>query len=375
MSAVSNKEKIGKIHLEHFREAIRLRWSFAGKRYSLTIGRNTKETIKAARAKAALIDSDIAFGRFDSSLSKYGKASIISLEIEAAPKLSLLQLWDKFSADKSINLKPKSLVEYEGFTRLLINLGDHASFNALETKQALLAITTVERTRRVIQYLSACCNWAIKHGLLDRNPYQGLVADLPKRKSLLKPEPNAFSLEEREAVIAAFKENCSYYAPLVEFWFLTGCRPSEAIGLTWGNIAADCSSVTFSGSYQRIHGRHVWSQGSKNNKVRTVGASERLQQLLQQIKPENLSATALVFPSPAGKPTNYDSFTRRVWHKVVDPIKPGATPYNCRDTFITLQLLKGVPSAVIATWCDTSTGMIDRVYTDRLKLSQLRPID
>ena len=42
---------------------------------------------------------------------------------------------------------------------------------------------------------------------------------------------------------------------------------------------------------------------------------------------------------------------------------------------IQAQLIKGVPSGVIAKWCDTSTQMIDRNYADKLKLTQLRPQD
>jgi hypothetical protein len=33
----------------------------------------------------------------------------------------------------------------------------------------------------------------------------------------------------------------SYYAPFVEFLFLTGCRPSEAIGLQWKHVISDYS--------------------------------------------------------------------------------------------------------------------------------------
>ncbi|WP_175561215.1 hypothetical protein [Hydrococcus rivularis] len=43
----------------------------------------------------------------------------------------------------------------------------------------------------------------------------------------------AFSQEEIELVSNAFEVNKYYahYVPLIEFWFKTGCRPSEAIGL------------------------------------------------------------------------------------------------------------------------------------------------
>lgn len=165
---------------------------------------------------------------------------------------------------------------------------------------------------------------------------------------------------------------------MVEFLFFTGCRPSEAIGLTWDKISNDCSQITFDCSIQTLSsGKKIKSQGSKNNKARTIAASTRIQNLILLIKPESIEAESLVFHSPDSKlmPINYRNFSRRAWHSVVDAIKPDTTPYNCRDTFITLQLLKGVPSAVIAKWCDTSTQMIDHSYADKLKLSQIKPMD
>ncbi|MUL39330.1 hypothetical protein [Gloeocapsopsis dulcis] len=111
------------------------------------------------------------------------------------------------------------------------------------------------------------------------------------------------------------------------------------------------------------------------NLKQAIAVSKKVQSLLLSIKPENAKPTTLVFSSPTGKPINYNNFTKRAWHTIVDLIKPNTTPYNCRDTFITLQLLNGVPSAVIAKWCDTSTQMIYKSYADKLNLSQLRPID
>jgi integrase len=145
--------------------------------------------------------------------------------------------------------------------------------------------------------------------------------------------------------------------------------------LKWKNVSDDCSTVLFIGSVQTIRGTQVWSEGSKNNKSRAMSVSTRVQELLISIKPESTTPDDYVFPSPKGKAINYPNFLSKIWHQIVAPIKPDTTPYNCRDTFITLQLLKGVPSAVIAKWCDTSTAMIDRNYADKLKLSQLRPLD
>lgn len=376
----TGKGRIGRVTLERFRDSIRLRWTIQGKTYSLTVGKDSRDTLKTARAKAQAIDSDITFERFDFSLERYGSQLNVVSPIQN-PKIELRLLWDKFLDDKLPHIKAKSQDEYGRFTALLNKL-DHLDFDGLETKAALLKITTVDQTRRTLQYLSACCDWGIKHRLVTENPFRGLANDLPKRQSILNPAPNAFTEEEREAVIAAFKSDrrsgssYAHYAPLVEFWFLTGCRPSEAIGLTWEKVSADFSQIVFDGSIQTLaNGSLVWSHGSKNNKARVVAVSSRVQALLKSIKPDGDRPKYLVFPAPSGKPINYNNFTKRAWNAVVDPIKPDTTPYNCRDTFITCQLIKGVPSAVIAKWCDTSTRMIDQSYADKLKLSQIKPID
>lgn len=380
--ATFNKERLGRITLENFKQSIRLRWTVNYKTYSLTIGKATDATLKVARAKARAIESDITLNQFDVTLAKYGKQLVSKSPVVVQPAPELRELWGKFLENKLPHLKAKSQEEYHKFSLLLDKINGDLSFDALQTKTALLKITTIDQTRRLLQYLSACCNWGIKHRLIGDNPFLGVSAEMPKRKSIANPQPNAFTEVEREAVINAFKcdrrsgTSYNHYAPIVEFWFFTGCRPSEAIGLTWDKINSDCTQVTFNGSIQTLaDGSQVWSNGSKNNKSRAIALSPRVSQLLKSIQSQEAATTALVFPSPTGKPINYNNFTKRAWNAIVDPIKPDTTPYNCRDTFITCQLLKGIPSAVIAKWCDTSTLMIDRVYADKLKLGQCKPQD
>lgn len=380
----TGKERAGRVTIERNGEYVRLRWTILGKTYSLNVGKDSRSVIQAARAKAGRINDDITFDRFDVTLERYGKQSATVLEVvpptQPKEEISLRQLWDKFLADKMPTLKAKTQDEYHNFTKLLDKV-DGLSYDALKTKQALLTVTTIDQTRRMLQYLSACCQWGIRHREIYDNPYDGLASELPKRKSVTHPMLDSFTEQQRDAVIEAFKNdirpgiNYRHYAPVVEFWFLTGCRPSEAIGLTWGKVSDDCSIVSFEGSIQTVRGVQIWSEKSKNNKSRTLAVSSRVQELLRSLKPETFNPNDWVFPSPKGKAINYPNFLSKIWHQIVDPIKPDTTPYNCRDTFITLQLLKGVPSAVIAKWCDTSTAMIDRNYADKLKRSQIRPLD
>jgi hypothetical protein len=193
------KERVGRVTVEQYQDKyIRLRWTLDGKTYSMNVGNDSRETIKAARAKAQIIDGDIIFNSFDSTLQKYGRETKPTVLSVVKPEISLRSIWDKFVTDKTPHLKAKTADEYKAFSKLLDRLGDGLSFNALETKQALLAITTEE---------------------------------------------------------------------------------------------------------------------------------------------------------------------------------PNTTPYNCRDTFITSQLLRGVAPAIIAAWCDTSVRTIERCYADAIKLASVKPID
>jgi integrase len=173
---------------------------------------------------------------------------------------------------------------------------------------------------------------------------------------------------------------------MVQFWLLTGCRPSEAVGLRWRDIAPDFSHIVFNGSIQHPSGKETRVDGSKNNKRRKFPCNQELVRLLKGIKPQNLTdKDRLVFPSPIkGGAINYNNFTKQVWHKLVDPITEKTrqheqdckttTPYSCRDTFISEQVGKGVPSAVVAKWCDTSERVINSVYLDGKILEHLRPL-
>jgi hypothetical protein len=110
-------------------------------------------------------------------------------------QIALKELWNRFLADKLPHIKAKTKDEYANFTRLLDKLealgSDALSYDALKTKQNLLSITTNDQTRRMLQYLGACCIWGMKHKLITDNPFSGLATDMPKRKSVTDPDPIA----------------------------------------------------------------------------------------------------------------------------------------------------------------------------------------
>ena len=96
---------------------------------------------------------------------------------------------------------------------------------------------------------------------MQSTPYVGMAKEMPKPRYVSDPNPNAFSQEEMEQIIEAFRNDerpgMTYrpYAAFVEFLFRVGCRPSEAIGLTWGNISSDCGTIHFTGALVQICNR------------------------------------------------------------------------------------------------------------------------
>jgi integrase len=385
------KQAKGSVAVESFRDRLRLRLPrqlFGGKQKYLSVGLpDTVLNRRVAESKAKLIESDIAMERFDPTLRRYQAESYQSKpeidEDESISDLSIPALWQQYFEHKRSTLKPKTIEKYDNFSRLFEKLDDWPLGNAIAVKRNLEQITTISRTKDGLMYLSAACQWGMKHNLVSANPFEGMSGEMPKHQYMVDPQPNAFTEAEREQIIQKFQNDqrrgMSYrpYAGFVEFLFLIGCRPSEAIGLRWKHVSEDCSSVAFEGSIVQVKNKRVASKGSKNNRTRTIAVSLRLQKLLERIRSAQVNPEDLVFPSPddPAVPINYRNFSRRAWQAIVDPIKPDTTPYCCRDTFITIQLLKGVSSAVIAQWCDTSTHMIDRNYADKLKLTQLQSED
>lgn len=330
--APTGKASKGSVSILVSNGRLQLRLRYAGKRHYISLGfSDTPQNRKLAEMKAREIELDILSGHFDQSLAKYKPHSAFTTESpDITPKVTptIQELWEQYTNYKSSSVKETTRHYYTSFSRLFERLGDVPLMDALQVKARLENVTTVHQAKKTLMQLNAACNWAIKHGLVDSNPYDGMANEMPKYRYQLEPKPNAFTEEERDRVVQAFKDHkgnwngrgytgsrYNHYAPFVEFLFLTGCRPSEAIGLRWKHVSADGGFIRFEGS------------------VTTSG------------------------------------------NRVVDPIKPDTTPYSCRDTFITTQILKGVPESVIAEWCDTSVEMIQKHYADFLKMLSLRPID
>ena len=379
------RAKSGTVKIRCSNDRLQLVFSWSKKRYCLSLGlSDTPFNRKQAQDKALEIDRDIQYGEFDATLAKYRPQPPTPPE-PVVPSLTLASLWARYFEYVCVNASPKTIDgTYDPVTGHLQQCLTDGLQNALKFRAELLKITTQDQTRRSLMQLSAACKWGMKHGLVQANPLEGMYKDLEPSQ----PDPPvAFTVEERDRIIAAFEAHKGrgmgyrHYAPFVKFLFWTGCRPCEAIGLRWGSVTADCSKVHFHESIVEVSGRQVRRPETKTGVRRWFSCTPKLQEMLQAIRPEQPQAEALVFPSPKKKSIGLSNFNDRGWATILTSlgldIKENLkmTPYNCRDTFITLQAIQGHSSTTIARWVGNSSKVIEERYLEKLKLENLRPTE
>jgi integrase len=254
--------------------------------------------------------------------------------------------------------------------------------DALAFREWLLENTTVGMTKRILTHCNAAVEWGIKNRLVagSSSPYAGMSGDLPKHAWELEGKPNALTLSEITKVRAAFANhddiNIENYAMFIDFLFLTGCRPSEAIGLRVCDVAANRSHITFNGAIVRVQGKAVRTTGSKNNKSRKFPINRDLEKLLDEAIWDTFKPDDLIFTSIQRKTILYTYFCRYIWKPVVTPIiGRDSTPYSCRDSFITHQLMGSMPPSNICAWCDTNIPVIQKRYLDPALALEVRPLN
>ncbi len=378
------KARTGSVQIRSSNNRLQLVFSFCGKRHFVSTGLGDSPfNRKQAQDKALEVERDIAYGEFDpNNLDKY-KALAALTTVDPTPTnsnegLELPEIWNRYREVRSPK-KSASTIRMYGW---VANHISRCPYKLLTEAQAIFdwlhANVPADSTKRVLTQLSASCKWAKKSGLIGGNPFQGMASEikLEKPDGEEEEEINPFTREERDRIVAAFKADRYYkrYAPLVEFLFFTGCRPSEALALQWKHIGRQ--EITFRRVFIYNGKKFLIQEGLKTQKLRKFTINAQLAEIITSIKPENFDPEALVFPSPEGKHIDWHNFTARAWKKVLgslsqDIILPGGevqpgieyrNPYQMRHTFCSLCREQDIPSIQLAKWVGNSAEMIDRVY-------------
>lgn len=222
-----------------------------------------------------------------------------------------------------------------------------------------------ETTRRTIQQLSACYTWAIGQGRAKNNPW----ATLPKIKPVKGADRfRAFTDADRKAIVGEFYARHPDLAPWVDFLFCSGCRPSEAAGLRWKNVAANCSVIRIEEAYLC---ETKSSQGTKTHTEREFECGHRLARLLRRIRPPRPSPESRVFTGSKGGPFHYLNFQSRYWRPLVQRLVDEGrvscylSQKNCRHTKATQLIRSGMDVKLASSMLGNHPHVFLSSYADR----------
>ncbi|WP_250123640.1 tyrosine-type recombinase/integrase [Chroococcidiopsis sp. CCMEE 29] len=384
---MARRGAIGTVGVESYRGKLRLRMPrtlFGGKqKYVYTRLDDDNEGWHEAYSRAMRIESDIRKGVFDFSLKTY-QPRRPELTILTSQRLTLLELWDKYSEYRRSQVAETTFkVNYQlRYRNAIAELPTQRLQDAILIRDYLLRNKTAATAKQLLVQFNACCNWAVKSQLIKENPFSGMASDLRVIRSSREDSIHPFTPAERDAIIQAFEEHPHYqhYTPFVKFLFWTGCRTSEAVGLRWGDVNQGCTLITFSSVISKNT-----RKGTKTGKSRKFPCNQQLQSLLQSVRPSKPEPDSLVFPNPIGNPINPAVFLHNAWSGdeskgkigiVTQLVKEGKVEryrpqYNTRHTFITMTLEMGVSPTQVGRWVGTSTETISRHYAGVIRQLQV----
>jgi integrase len=412
---------------------------FGGKRKHQGLGmKDTPENLQKAIAIAWRIEGDLQHPDwqqlFDPTFAKYGLKTKYAAELKLAapipepePEITVGAMWENYLEWKRPQLQPTTFeLKFPGRTNILKGLHWNASIKTFEETgksiwelplssnlipKLLSEASVVESSKKyLLSNLDEAFTRLQSLGLtkLTANPFVTVDSSTANKTDKYKLTVNAngetqewwqvadsevnsdendrraFTKEERDIIIKAFYESdklhIRYAAPMVEFRFLTGCRPGEAFALRWQDIFVGRNKdyIRFSKSY---NGRLKNIQVTKTGEIRLFKIYPKLNELLLRIKPVDAKSTDLVFVSPNGKAWS-NEYLIELWNQKSNSSKgvkryyPGVVrqladegkisgylpPYHTRHTFITLMAHAGTDLLLLATACGNSVEVIQRYY-------------
>ena len=343
-------------------DRIRIRFTYPkGKRNDFYAGEPSDRNWQRAIATAQTIDNDIYLGTYDPTLAKYKPDRAKSFEIvEKQP--NLIDLWEAYK-NVSQNRVAATTIKKHWQTYENNYLGKTPK-ELLELNKAgefIAYLLTRYKPGTLLTIFSNCLNpsvnLAVRTGKIDRNLYKEIPLQKSKPKAIEAYEP-----EEVRTIVGAFYSDeyvkkgsifpHSFYAPMIDFLALVGCRPSECHALTWDDIKRkkDRTYIRFNKAYSN----GILLPHTKTYETRLFPVNEQLEALLNSLKKTN-NPNNLIFTSVTGGYVNQKTFGRRYWNTVIDGLmRDGKLDkklrcYSLRHSFITRCVRSGKSSLDIAT--------------------------
>ena len=373
---LNRKAKIGVVSIDtNDNRVIRIRYTYPkGKRNAFYAGSITDENWRKAIKTATIIDGDISIGDYDHTLARYkpDKAQAIKV-VEKQP--NLLDIWEVYR-DISKDRVAATTIKKHWRTYEKHYLGETPK-NLLELNKAseyIAHLLTRYSPGSMMPIFSNCLNPSVNLAVKTRKIEHNLYKDVPLQKKP-KKQIEAYEPEEVKAIVAAFYSDeyvkkssiylHSFYAPMIDFLSLVGCRPSECHALTWNDIKRKKDRLYI--KFNKAYSNGILLPHTKTYEIRLFPVNSQLEMLLgsMDIIPNK---NDLIFPSVTGGYVNQKTFGRRYWNTITtgliddDKLDKHLRCYSLRHSFITRCVREGMDVATIARISGNSTETIVKYY-------------
>lgn len=377
---LSQKSPKGAVSINNYKNRIRLRWRYQGKRYSLNLGQYDKINLKSAKKVVLQIELDMVNDQFDVSLGKYNGKII---KVQESPKpLTIVAYFEKWVKEyKQLDCDKNS--DYYHLRNTLRKWGDI-------TPEKMLSMLNIEKYgpktyNERLSILKGFSTWMVKQGIWSVHPFEGVSRRRVKKTE--KPDRTPFSEEEIRLILDAIKNDrfCppssrykhSFYYPFIYFFFKTGVRNAEAVGLRVGNLDFKNKTITIKEALARtVKGTHAAARvrkQTKNGKVRIIPMTEDLQELLLP-QAVGKGSDDLVFQSFSGGAIDDRMFQRRVFSVVLKGLNiRHRVLYACRHTFGSRCIELGINPVMTAFLMGNNPETALRNYIHQINLPKVLP--
>jgi integrase len=275
------------------------------------------------------------------------KAEALPVPMAEPEGVNVSKVLSAFLADSEGRVKPKTLHDYRVF---LTGFADR--FGTL--KASALTTTHAEAYARkptwsgstqhdFLGILAAAFAWAERTRLIARTPRVGL-------RKPPKASRGAKTVVSGETVTQLLAHADTEFAALVRFLWLTGCRPSEAGGLTVDDVHWDerCAVLP---DHKTAH----------RGKARVIYLPDEALAVLREQQAEH--PRGYLFRRPTGGRWTTHSITQK-FARVSRVAGVKVTAYCLRHSFATDALANGVPDAQVAELLGHSgTTMLHKHYS------------
>lgn len=325
---------------------LRLRWRYQGKAYALTLGlSDTALHRQIARGRADIIQSDIAFDRFDRTLQKYRPQP-------DRPSLTTAELFRTWAGDRTPN-------KYQALASNLDRFGAGVGTADAERFVAVLAKRQKPLTlNQNLGLLKSFGAWAVKEKHWPENYFEAIA---PAKGAQIARAGQPFSAAEIRLFLdtIATDPHYAHYHDVCLFLLHIGCRPGEAHSLRWHQVDLESGVVAI--------------EATKTDSTHTVGLAPSVLAMLQARGPK--APGDLVFPAPKGGRINTRDFRRRCWLRICQRAGiPDRPPVFARHSVASHLIHNGATyPQVAAVLGHKSTRMVQQTYgraIDRPKMPE-----